>query len=77
MKNWQHSILNNPVDRVTPGSARIHERFSRLRQLQEQEAAAIERHFALHLALPIGAGQQLLEEARELIRRHESPPPSN
>ena len=58
-------------------SARIHERFSRLRQLQEQEAAAIERHFALHLALPIGDGQQLLEEARELIRRHESPPPSN
>ena len=49
---------------------RIRQCFGRLRQLQEEEAAAMEAHFSRTLSLPIGKAGQVLREAEELVRRY-------
>ena len=50
--------------------SRIGKCLRRLRELQENEAAAIETHFSRTLSLPIGESERVLREARELGRKY-------
>jgi hypothetical protein len=49
-------------------------RFARLRELQTEEAAAMQRWFDEHSPLKPGEGFRAIREARELLARYENPP---
>ena len=57
---------NNPILK-----ARIAQRFSRLRRLQREEAAAMGKYFADTLRLPLGAGLSLMAEARRVVENED------
>ena len=54
--------------------AEIEKRFAELRQLQEEEAAAIERQFEASLSLPLGKAAQLMDRADELANKYANTP---
>ncbi len=49
---------------------RIHECLASLRRLQEEEAGAMERHFAQGLSLPLGESSRLMKTADQLLHEY-------
>lgn len=49
--------------------------FDRLRALQEEEARRIRERVEQGLLAPLGTGDQLLAQARDLLRKHADPAP--
>ncbi|HKV09418.1 MAG TPA: hypothetical protein VJ725_14840 [Thermoanaerobaculia bacterium] len=64
------ALLGAPPDRAEERERN----FARLRELQEEEAAAMQRWFDEHSPLKPGEGFRAIREARALLARYENPP---
>lgn len=69
------AVAENPNDAVAPVQLRLY--ISRLRCLQQREAAEIERRFMQSLPFPLGSGAKALEDADALISRYENSASNN